>query len=388
MHQLRRELSYTHTHEDTQTPPHKAIACNQRQAIKMNSTKAFQSPLVRHRASQFPELWPNIMVRLQMSSLSVKRGGPEVMHVGSVALAVVAQVISDVFCYLAKESNVPNAVFAASPRNVTETFPLEVTMDWWSDSCWLIIDLWSKGWLLYAVFNIIRTDLGPELHPPVFYLLWTTINVARMCLMHLWDKHDLLGAVLLGWVPPVLALYMLYVSCSHLGKHEAWLAVNRPRVISCTRYLIQNGLAAFAWWSLLSAVLGLGVALKYKACVPDPLTSTVVLTAVSSCSIIWFILQSCLLAKYMRHVFSVYAILILGLGAMFTRSYRFQDLAANTVYCGFLMLLMTVMNTIHTVSLCLHADESNKPAATSKGCETVWHTDLRGPDVKSGLFRV
>lgn len=46
------------------------------------------------------------------------------------------------------------------------------------------------------------------------------------------------------------------------------------------------------------------------------------------------ILQSFLLTKYLRHTFSVYAILIVGLGAMFTRSYRIHDLAANTVYCG------------------------------------------------------
>ncbi|XP_037311118.2 uncharacterized protein LOC119198266 [Pungitius pungitius] len=318
-----------------------------------------------------------------MSSLPVRRGAHGVMHCGSVALAVIAQVISDVFCYLAKESNVPNALFATSSRNVSETFPLEVTMDRWSDGCWLIIDLWSKGWLLYAVVNIIiRTDLGPEIHPPVFYLTWTTVNVARMCLMYLWDKHDLLGAVLLGWVPPLLAFYMLYVSCSNLSKHEAWLAINRPRVISWTRYLTQNGLAAFAWWSLLNAALGLGIALKYEARVPDPLSSTAVLTAVSSCTVMWFVLQSCLLAKHMRYVFSVYAILILGLGAMFTRSYRVHDLAANTVYCGFLMLLMTIMNSIHSISTCLRADQSNKPVGAEPSREAVWHTDLRGPAAK------
>lgn len=67
-------------------------------------------------------------------------------------------------CYHASQARIrcdtlflprPSALFATSPRNVSETFPLEVTMDWWSDSCWLIIDLWSKGWLLYAVVNII-----------------------------------------------------------------------------------------------------------------------------------------------------------------------------------------------------------------------------------------
>lgn len=47
-----------------------------------------------------------------------------------------------------------------------------------------------------------------------------------------------------------------------------------------------------------------------------------------------FILQSFLLTKYLRYTFCVYSILILGLGAMFTRSYRVHELAANTVYCG------------------------------------------------------
>lgn len=48
----------------------------------------------------------------------------------------------------------------------------------------------------------------------------------------------------------------------------------------------------------------------------------------------------------MRYVFSVYAILIVGLGAMFTRSYRLHDLAANTVYCGETMSLQYIYRPI------------------------------------------
>lgn len=49
----------------------------------------------------------------------------------------------------------------------------------------------------------------------------------------------------------------------------------------------QNGLAVFAWWSLLNAVVGLGVVFKYEADVPDPLISTIVLTIVLLCTITW-----------------------------------------------------------------------------------------------------
>lgn len=50
---------------------------------------------------------------------------------------------------------------------------------------------------------------------------------------------DILGAVILRWILPVLSFYMLYMSYSNLNKHKAWLAINNPSVISWTRYLVR-----------------------------------------------------------------------------------------------------------------------------------------------------
>lgn len=50
----------------------------------------------------------------------------------------------------------------------------------------------------------------------------------------------------------------------------------------------QNGLAAFVWWTLINALLGLGVILKYRNGAPDPLVSTAVLVLVTICIIIWW----------------------------------------------------------------------------------------------------
>ncbi|KAI3355309.1 hypothetical protein L3Q82_018164 [Scortum barcoo] len=214
------------------------------------------------------------------------------VHAGSVALAVITQVISDFIFILAKESCVPNdfwpsAVFQTSSRNVSETFPLELTLDGWSQNFWIVIDFWSKAWLLYAVVGLCKRNVlgpescNPEIHPPVFYQMWIMINIARMCSMSLWDRHYILGAVAVGWIVPVFSFYMLYISYSNLNKHKRWLTVNNPNVISWTRYLTQNGLAVFAWWSLLHAMVGLGVVFKYKAGVADPVISTVILTIVA-----------------------------------------------------------------------------------------------------------
>ncbi|RVE58740.1 hypothetical protein OJAV_G00197040 [Oryzias javanicus] len=290
-------------------------------------------------------------------------------HAASVILAFISQMIYDVFFILSKEGNVPNALFQTSTRNVSDTFYLEVTMDWWSENCWIVIDLWSKAWLVHAAVSLYRRNaLGPEscnpeIHPPMFHVIWTATNALRMYIMYLWDKHHIVGAVVLQWFLPVYSFYMLHMSYTRLNKHKAWLAINNPDVISWTRYLTQNGLAAFAWWSLFHASVGLGVALKYNSGVPDPVASTIVLSILSFCIVIWFILQIFLLPVFMGHTFSIYGILILGLGAMFTNSYRVRDFSINTAVCGVLMVLITVMSFIHLITSCLKTER--KPAAES-----------------------
>lgn len=223
------------------------------------------------------------------------------------------------------------------------------------------------AWLVSAVVSLVKRkapgpeSFDPEIHPPVFYLSWTIINIARICSMFQWDSHNILGAVTSSWILPIFSFNMLYISYSNLDRYKTWLAINNPSVIPWTRYLTQNCLAVFAWWSLLNAMVGFGVVLKYKVGVQDPQVSTLILTLIFFCTVTWFILQSFLLTRFLRHTFGVYAILVLGLGAMFTRSYRIHDLAANTVYCGFLMLVMTIMSTMHLVSQCFCTNKQREP---------------------------
>ncbi|KAM9713326.1 uncharacterized protein ACNS7B_023555 [Menidia menidia] len=317
-----------------------------------------------------------------MSFLSINNSNHAVIHTGCIILAFITQVIASIFFSLGQEGSVPNALFQTSFRNVSDTFHLEVTMDWWSINFWIMIDLWSMAWLAYAMVTIFRRNVlgpvscNPEIHPPVFYLIWATINVARVCIMLLFDRNYILGAVVFKWILPVDSFYMLYMSYFNLNKHKTWLAINNPSMISWTRYLTQNGLAMFAWWSLLDAAVGLGIVLKYNNNVPDPLISTITLSIIFLCIFVWFTLQSLLLTKYMSHTYSVYAILILGLGAMLTNSYRVSDLSVNTAICGILMLLTTIMSLTHTISACMYTGESSKPLAvgpyvTFDGCDTV-----------------
>lgn len=50
---------------------------------------------------------------------------------------------------------------------------------------------------------------------------------------------DILGAVILKWILPVLSFNMLYISYSNFNKNKAWLAINNPSMILWTRYLVR-----------------------------------------------------------------------------------------------------------------------------------------------------
>ncbi|KAJ0059793.1 hypothetical protein NL108_012923 [Boleophthalmus pectinirostris] len=315
--------------------------------------------------------------------------GHGLLHGGSVALAIVTQVCAAVFFALAQENRVPNAVFETSFGNVSETWNLEVTMAHWAQNNWPMVDCWALVSLVEAVYRLWKRNVfgpescNPELHSPLFYLMWASVNSARICSMLTWDRHDIVAAFLFSIIQPTIGFYMLYTSYYNLNKYKRWLTINNRNVIWWTRYLVQSGLALSAWWSLQIAAVNFGVVLKYKAGVQDPLSSTLVLTTLLLTTITWFILQTMLYLKYMRHTFTVYPILILGLGAMFTTCFQVSNVTANTLYCGLLMILITIMCTIHFIAACLYRDFPPSPDTvqhdlTLENCAVVCQPEAKG----------
>ncbi|XP_072307464.1 uncharacterized protein [Eucyclogobius newberryi] len=262
-------------------------------------------------------------------------------------------------------------------------------MDHWAQNNWLMIDSWSLAWLVEAVYRLWRRNVfgpeacNPELHPPLFYLMWASVNSARICCMLLWDRHEITSAFILSTMQPSISFFMLYTSYHNLHQHKAWLAINNRNLVWWMRYLTQSGLALFAWWTLQIASVNFGIVLKYKAEVQDPVASTIVLTIILLAAIIWFFLQSVFYLKYMHYTFTVYPILILGLGAMFTKSFQVNNLGTNTLYCGFMMLLITIMCSVHLVAACMYKGSSRKRRQVQSGltlenCATVCQPEGKG----------
>ncbi|KAJ8419162.1 hypothetical protein AAFF_G00006610 [Aldrovandia affinis] len=120
----------------------------------------------------------------------------------------------------------------------------------------------------------------------------------------------------------------------------------------------------FASWTFIEALLNFGVVLKYRAGLQDPIVTTMVLTVLFAGLLLWFIFESFIFQKYILYTFTVNPVVILGLGAMFTSSYRFDDMAPNTIYCGFLMIVTTVLNSIRLIAVCFYKE--SKPVFFSQ----------------------
>ncbi|KAL1006815.1 hypothetical protein UPYG_G00077530 [Umbra pygmaea] len=330
-----------------------------------------------------------IMYRSHVSIIAQKQSSMEgdhhhvVLHGVCIILAMASQMISETFHLLASGTCGGGGLFRTTLHNVSETFDLEVTMDSWADSTWILLRLWNTAWLLHAIFTVYQRNVSgpvscnPEIHPPFFYLMWTMINVAKITWLFLWNKHYLLLSLFFIWIIPVNSFHMLFVSYRNLYRHRAWLAINNPKVPWLTRYLTQNGIALFGWWTLQEALVCSAVVLRYQGGLSDSLVSSLVLTLLLLGMLIWFVFESVIFSKYIRYTFTVYPVLIVGLGAMFSRGYRVHDLPTSTIYCGFLMLVATLLNVVRLITTCFCPDYTFKyltktPNNKPDFCKTVF----------------
>ncbi|XP_041922941.1 uncharacterized protein LOC121687869 [Alosa sapidissima] len=296
-----------------------------------------------------------------------KEGRQVLKHLACVCLAILSFTASLGFISWAHGPS-PPGMFETTKENMSNAFPIEVSMDRWAGYMDIAIPIFSMVVLYLSLFLVLKSnDFGPvccnpEVHPPRFYLTWPVICVTHIGGLFLWDRGEILQALCLRMFPPMLGFYMLSVSYNNLQRYRPWLHTTSSKLAWFTYYATQNSLALSAWWSLIDALINLGVVLKYTVGLQDPIVSCVVLTLLFLAMLLWFILETFVFMNYIHYTFTVYPILIVGLGAMFTKGYVLLDMAPSTVYSGFLMLVATVMNCI---MLCRHCCDSRLQSSDS-----------------------
>ncbi|XP_015210046.1 uncharacterized protein [Lepisosteus oculatus] len=295
--------------------------------------------------------------------------------------------VATTFFYVEATTGSFNGLFLTTIANTTEEYVLEVSLDNWLSTTWILIGVWNGLWLVYVFSTLFRRNVfgtvccNPEIHPPSFYVFWIFNNLLSIGWLFLWDWQYIFRALSLKILIPYSCYVMLTISYRNLYRHGSWLKINSPQDLWYIRYLIQNGVALYASWTSVEALINFGIVLKYKAGIEDPAVSTIVLTLLLFEILLWFVLENFIFEKYVRYTFTVYPVVILALGGMFTRNYHYDTLPRSTIYCGALMILTAVICVIRLIAICFYDERrplfvSRIPFPLSDGIESLYHPKI------------
>ncbi|XP_078543640.1 uncharacterized protein LOC144828906 [Lissotriton helveticus] len=246
-------------------------------------------------------------------------------------------------------------LYLSSAANVSSRYYLEITPAGWTFSIWSVIYIWNGLWLVYALTTLCRRNqlgyvyFAPRVLPPSFFLIWIFNNLCNIGWLFLWDREFLIPALVFIALIPITCFAMMAISYINCYKHGAWLSVNSPVDLWCTRIMVHNGLATYATWTFIASLINFGLVLKYEGKVDDFIASIIVLCSVLFGFLTWFILETFIFEKYVRYTFTIYPVGIVALFGVLTSKDISQGLSTTGILTAFLLSLTIVFCLVHLI---------------------------------------
>ncbi|XP_041372326.1 uncharacterized protein LOC121385636 [Gigantopelta aegis] len=253
-----------------------------------------------------------------------------------------------------------NNLFVNGYANISDSFPLEITPASWTYSLWGAVFAWQLVWAIYSLVSIFRKTsegpvyLCPVLLPRFFFLLFSLGLCFNIGWMFLWDRMYVSIAFIFAFLMTFTLFGALVLSYRGLGRNSYLLkSLGRRADLWMVRVLVQNGVAFYATWSALIALLDLGSVLSYAA-IPQldvGLSSTIVLGLVSGFVVVYFLVDIFLADRYSRYTVSPYVVMIVFLTGVFVTAWRGSTL--NGVFSLSLLATCSTLSLIKLFYICL-----------------------------------
>ncbi|XP_060070070.1 uncharacterized protein LOC132550078 [Ylistrum balloti] len=241
-------------------------------------------------------------------------------------------------------------IFNSTVGDVSDIFYLEVTPAGWTFSIWGFIYTWQALWLIYALTTICRkTKSGTYIYqlpvlPPIIYVLYIFNNICLVSWLFVWDRKELIWAlVTIALLPITLAIALffsfrrLYHNLEELTEDEA------VRDIWLIRFLVQNGMAFFGAWVTIATLLNAAMVMTYRGNLTNEDACTTALGILSCIIVTWFLLDNTILDRYVRYTFSPYITLTIGLSGAVAKNYDIQLHYRNSIFLLTLLVVAAVM---------------------------------------------
>ncbi|XP_043399907.1 uncharacterized protein LOC114019724 isoform X1 [Chelonia mydas] len=273
-------------------------------------------------------------------------------------------------------------VFLSTVGNISNKYNTDFTPAGWAFLIWNVIYAWQFAWLGYALSGICRrcllfigrNELGwvytePDLLPISFYLVWILNNSINVGWLFLWDREYLISALVLLAVLPFTCYVGLFISHRSLHIHAVWFLKSHKADLWLIRILVQNGIALYATWTTIAALLNFAVVLIFSGNVSNKIATATSLAILTFELVIWFSLENFVLDKYVRYNLTVYPVVIVALTGIVWKNYSPSSPTDNSVFTvvllGVACVTFVVQLGIVIWRLCRRPlDRSDSPAIT------------------------
>ena len=219
-------------------------------------------------------------------------------------------------------------VFQNTTGEVSDYYSTDITPAGWTFSIWGVIYAWQILWLAYSLSTLCRqTNYGyvyrnPNHQPAIFYLIYVINMAANVCWLLLWDRfmaqYSLIAIVLMA----LTLVVMLVISYVRLYYATPIFLREDCRVdVWMTRILTQNGLAIYATWVIIAALINLDVVLVYYADVNQSVGGTICLALLFLLICSWFFLDNFVCDRFVRYMLTPYFVVVFALSGSVDQNY-------------------------------------------------------------------
>ena len=184
----------------------------------------------------------------------------------------------------------------------------------------------------------------------VFFVSFIINNLFVITWSFLWDRQYIGWACFVIVFTPLTLYVSLYFSFYRLYRSLTILrSGGLSKEIWLIRILVQNGVAFFATWVTIATFLNLAIVMNYVWGVGMTTSCIIALSLLAFDILLWFVLETFVVDKYVRYTFSPYVVLIVGLSGSLSKNFDLDKNCATSIMTAVLLVVVVLLAIVKVV---------------------------------------
>lgn len=226
---------------------------------------------------------------------------------------------------------------------------------------WTIIFVWQALHIFYSLSLLFRKTsdgdylyLKPSHICAVFYCLFMLNNSFITGWLFLYAHEQLIWSFVFLLLASSALFGCGYLICRTLNGAGAELILKGlKRDVWLTRILTINGIVLYGTWSTIATLINMYIVMHYAGGVEQYICNWVVLSIIAVFIVVWFVLETFVLDRHMRYIFTPYIILILAFSGIIDKFYESSSPESYLYMVVALLVLSLVLAVVKAVVIVL-----------------------------------